>query len=314
MNFNGQATIGACLASLTEQTRPADEIIVVDNHSNDGSAGIVAEAFPSVKLIRLTENAGYAAACNRGIAASQGDLVAVLNNDLVLDPQWLESILEYNADPWDFWASRILFADPPHPIDSAGDGMAVVGTAYKRGHGKASDTFESTEEVFGPCGAAAVYRRTLLEATGGFDEDFFLIYEDADMSMRARMLGHRCLYVSSARVFHHVNQSIGTFSDTYVFYGHRNSEFVFWKNFPAPLLLLYLPERVAFNFLSLIYFGAHGRGGSFLRAKLAFLKGFPSLWRKRRQIQSERKLRTSEVRRLLDRNWLRYRRKVKKAP
>jgi GT2 family glycosyltransferase len=85
-----------------------------------------------VRVIRIEKNVGYAEGCNRGIEASSGDLVAVLNNDAVLQSQWLEKLLEHDHEPWSFWASLILFASEPDKIDSAGDAMAVVGAGFRR--------------------------------------------------------------------------------------------------------------------------------------------------------------------------------------
>lgn len=309
VNYEGREFIADCLSSLLAQTRPPDDILVIDNASTDGSAELVEKSFPEVSLIRLPKNVGYPAACNLGIEKSRSDLVAVLNNDLILDSRWLEALLSQNFEPWDFWASQILTANEPRTIDSAGDGMAVIGSAYKIGNGDPPGSFPNQDEVFGPCAAAAVYRRTMLEELGGFDEDFFLIYEDADLSMRARLKGHRCLYVPEAVVYHRVNQSIGTFSHNYVFYGHRNSECLFWKNMPTALLIRYFPERCFFNLLSFLYFAYHGRAGSFLAGKVDFLKRLPSLLRKRREIQTGRLLSNQAIKKFLDRNWLRYRRK-----
>lgn len=313
INYNGEAFLASCLDSLQAQSRPFEEIWVVDNASRDRSLDLLG-SYADVQVLALAENVGYAEACNRGIEKTRGELVAVLNNDLVLDPRWLESLLRHNRPPWDFWASRILFAQVPDRIDSAGDGMAVVGSAYKIGHGDSAESHSQVREVFGPCGAAALYRRSLLEAVSGFDPDFFLVYEDADLNMRARLLGFRCLFVPEAKVFHRVNASIGALSPVYVFYGHRNSEFVFWKNMPGPLLLRYLPERLLFNLLCFLYFLLRGRAGSFLKAKWDFVRQIPGVWEKRRRIQASRRLAPADFRRLLDRNWLRYRRNVVAAP
>ncbi len=313
VNYNGLKWIDRCLESIFAQTRPAQQVLVIDNASSDSSPRRVRRRWPQAQLIELPENLGYAAACNRGIEASSGDLIALLNNDIELAPAWLEALLEQDRPPWDFWASRILFASQPDRIDSAGDGMAAVGAAFKHGHGQLSENYLQGREVFGPCGAAALYRRKLLEETGGFDEDFFLIYEDADLSMRARLMGYRCLYVPQAVVRHHVNASIGTLSRDYVFYGQRNSEYVFWKNMPLPLLLLYLPERLLFNALSFVYFLLRGRAAAFLHAKGDFVKNLGRLLQKRKAVQRQRRLRARRLRQMLTRNWLKGRRNVREA-
>lgn len=300
------------MSSLLGQDRPPDLLTVIDNASTDGSPDLVRTRFPGVRLVEPGANLGYAAACNLGWKTSPAELVVFLNNDLTVAADWLQKLLVEVEAPWGFWASRIVFSRDPGVVDSAGDAMAVVGAAYKIGHGEPVGDYLDRREVFGPCGAAAVFRREVLEATGGFDEDFFLIYEDADLSFRARILGYRCLYVPSAVVYHDVNRSIGTLSETYVYYGHRNSEIVFWKNQPTALLMRYLPERILFDVLSLAYFILKRRARPFLRAKRDFLRTFPSTLAKRRRIQAAGRINSSELRRMQDRNWIRHR--LKKAP
>lgn len=312
VNFNGRGLVEPCLDSIFDQQVVPDEVVVVDNHSSDGSPEDIARLYPSVRLLRPGRNLGYAAGCNLGLRETSSDLVAILNNDVVLDSAWLSTLLEQVEVPWTFWASRILFLNRREIVDSAGDGMAVVGAGYKTGHGEAAARHVDPREVFGPCAAAALYDRRLLEDVGGFDEDFFLVYEDADLSMRARLRGHRCLYVPEAVAFHHVNQSIGSLSSTYVYYGHRNSEILFWKNMPASLLALYLPERLAFDLLSFAFFTLQGRGSDFLRAKIDCLRQIGQIRRKRKEVQSTRLISTATLRSQLDRNWFRYRRKLSK--
>ncbi len=311
VNYNGEQFLQSCVDSILAQSSPPGEVIVVDNGSADRSLDIL-RSIGDVRLrvLPLADNVGYAAGCNAGIQECRGDLIAVLNNDVVLDPDWLKTLLDHDSQEWAFWASRVEFASPCGVIDSAGDGMAVVGSAFKIGHGDPVDQHLETREVFGPCAAAALYRRSLVEAVGGFDPDFFLVYEDADLNFRARLLGFRCLYVADARVLHRVNTSIGTFTDSYVFHGHRNSEFVFWKNMPTRLLLLYLPERALFNLLSLLFFVGKGRGTAFLRAKLEALRERRAVIEKRKKIQRSRTVSSREVRHCLERNWLKYRRKI----
>ncbi len=308
VNYNGEKFLSSCLDSILSQSVPPDEVIVVDNNSVDGSLQVL-HSFqdPGLSVLSLPDNVGYAAGCNAGIRESRGDLVAVMNNDIVLDRDWLRALLDHNSPEWSFWACRIEFAAPAGRIDSDGDGMAVVGTAFKIGHGDPVERHLESREVFGPCGAAALYRKSLLDAVGGFDRDYFLVYEDADLNFRARLLGFRCLYVADARVIHRVNTSIGTLSATYVYYGHRNSEYVFWTNMPTRLLLVYLPERALFNLLSLFFFTWNGRLRAFFQAKLAALRDWRVIAGKRERVQQGRTVETPEVRRHLERNWLKYR-------
>ena len=309
VNYNGETLLPDCLRSVFTQTRKPDEVIVVDNASTDGSRNLLKRNSSRIKIVSLAENVGFGEACNRGVERSCGELIAVLNNDVALASDWLQCLISAVEPPWDFWASQIRFQRIPERIDSAGDGMTVVGAGYKIGHGDLAQKHNRRREVFGPCAAAALYSKRLLEAVGGFDGDFFLIYEDADLNLRARLLGYRCLYVPEAQVLHRLNASIVSFSYTYVYFGHRNSEYVFWQNMPLGLLLLYLPERIFFNLLSLLFFSFKGRFRAFVRAKLDVLRNVGVLIRKRRRIQATRKLNSRQLRKLLDRNWLRYRRK-----
>ncbi len=97
VNYNGQGLIDSCLDSLLGQERPPDDILVIDNASHDGSPDHLKANYPGVRLIASVENLGYAGACNLGIRETDSDLVAFLNNDLVLDPAWLSSLLGATA-------------------------------------------------------------------------------------------------------------------------------------------------------------------------------------------------------------------------
>ncbi|UCF38320.1 MAG: glycosyltransferase family 2 protein, partial [Acidobacteriota bacterium] len=152
INYNGSESILDCLESVDAQTQQPDEVIVVDNASTDDSPALICRHYPHVRLIESPENLGYAGGCNLGIRESSGDLIAVLNNDLRLHKDWLKNLADRVEPPWSFWASMIVFASEPRTVDSAGDAMAVVGSAYKIGHGDDIGRHSITGEVFGPCG------------------------------------------------------------------------------------------------------------------------------------------------------------------
>jgi GT2 family glycosyltransferase len=144
----------------------------------------------------------------------------------------------------------------------------------------------------------------MLEDIGLLDEDFFLVFEDADLSFRARNAGYGCLYVATARVYHKTNASIGTYRPTYVYYGQRNLEFVYLKNMPLVLLLKYLPVHLFYDLLAMAFFASQGRLWPFLRAKAAALWGLPAVLRKRRVVQSRRVVSPAALEGLFARRWL----------
>ena len=305
-NWNGWTHLEGCLGTLQAQSYRNFEIIVVDNGSADESVAQVRAHFPEIRLVCLAENRGFAAGCNAGIAVAQGDFVALLNNDTLADPEWLAALSQATQAYTEYamWACRVVLADQPEVLDSAGDGLSVSGAPFKRGHLEPADAYDMGQEVFGPSGSAALYRKTLLDTLGGLDADFFLIHEDVDLAWRAHLSGARCWYVPDAIVQHKVNATMGYLSWTYVFYGHRNLEYLFIKNVPASLLLRCLPAHILFNLLAWGHFMLRGYGLTFLQAKGAAVWNLRLLWRKRRLVQAQRQITPDHLLGLMQQRWI----------
>jgi GT2 family glycosyltransferase len=305
-NWNGWTHLQGCLAALQAQTYRDFEIIVVDNGSVDESVVHVQAHFPEVRLVCLAENRGFAEGCNAGIAVAQGDFIALLNNDTLADPEWLAALIQASQvhPEYAMWACRVVLADQPQVLDSAGDGLSVSAAPFKRGHLEPAADYSVGQEVFGPSGSAGLYRKTLLDTLGGLDADFFLIHEDVDLAWRARLTGARCWYVPDAIVEHKVNATLGYLSWTYVFYGHRNLEYVFVKNMPVSLLLRCLPAHILFNLLAWGHFILHGYGLTFLQAKAAAVWNLRVLWRKRRSVQAQRQITSAHLLGLMQQRWI----------
>lgn len=305
VNWNGKAFLGECLDSLRRQSFSNCEVLVVDNGSTDGSVQWIATNFPEFRTIALKENLGFAGGCNAGIRQAQGGWIALLNNDAVADVGWLQNLsqaVEYDPDVG-LAASRVILTSGS--LDSAGDAMTIAGVPYKRGHGRAPNgVFTTPEEVFGVCGCAALLRKQMLDEIGLLDEDFFCIYEDGDLSFRAHLSGYRCIYVPDAVVHHRLNTTLGKLSRTYVFYGQRNMEYLYFKNMPVRLLWKYLAVHLASNLLGFGYFTLKGQSLEFLRAKVAFLRSLRQTLKKRHQVQSLRRVGEKAIDGMLDRRWL----------
>jgi len=228
--------LAACLESLTRQTLPGAAIVVVDN---SGSGRVQKEgAWPGVEVIENGRNVGFGAAVNQGFRRRPAPLVATLNDDAVARPGWLEALVEaMEADPQvGMCASRVVLAESGR-LDSAGMLLCPDGSSKQRGHGRPPEEFSRPEEVLFPSGSAALYRRRMLEEVGGFDESFFLYCEDADLGLRARWAGWKCLYVPEAVVEHHYSQSAGRASRLKAYLVERNRVFLALKNFPAGMFL-----------------------------------------------------------------------------
>ena len=307
VNYDRWTLLQECLLALGAQTYRDMEIIVVDNGSSDNSAEHVKRFFPQTKAIVLERNVGFCEGNNHGIAIARGEFIALLNNDAAPDPRWLEELVKAARDHPEasFFASRVLRYDAPTLLDSAGDGIALAGTAYRRGHRQPASQYAREEFVFGASGSAAFYRRRLLQEVGLFDEDFFAVYEDADLSFRAQLAGYRCLYVPTAIVYHRGSGTIGTYSDFYVYQTQRNVEFFFLKNMPSPLCFLLLPHHLLYDLLGLLFFVLlERRGGAFLRAKRDAVRHLPRMLDKRLAIQAKRSMSVRYLLSLMERDWL----------
>jgi GT2 family glycosyltransferase len=304
VNWNGVNFIGRCLSALLVQTVAAHEIIVVDNASSDASGDVV-RRFSSVRLLAQDENLGFARGNNLGIraAAAESEWIALLNPDAFPEPGWLEALLSTaRAYPdFDVFGSKLVAAPDRTILDGVGDVYHVSGLVWRMGHGAAVSSFpEEVREVFSPCAAAALYRRSALLAAGGFDEDYFCYVEDVDLGFRLRLAGYRCLYVPGA-VAHHVGSGMtgGQRSDFAAYHGHRNLVWTYVKDMPAPLFWAFLPLHLAMNLSALAVLTLRSQGRVGLRAKWDALKGIPAMWRKRRQVQRKRTVSSRAILRVM---------------
>lgn len=291
-NWNGRAHLERCLGALARQTLKDFDVVVVDNGSTDGSGEMVRARFPHVRLIESPTNLGFAAANNLGIEASSAPFVATLNNDAEAEPEWLERLVEValSDDTVGMVASKMLFAHRPGTINSAGIALDLAGIAWDRLGGEPDRSAETVEEVFGPCAGAALYRRSMLDRIGPFDEEFFAYLEDVDLAWRARLAGWRCIYAPSAVVYH-AHSATGKEGSPFKSYQlGRNKLWCIAKNYPAPHLYLALPAIAAYDLAALAYGLLSRRDFASLRGRLAGLAGLPRQWRKRRKVQKMRRV------------------------
>lgn len=316
LNFNGQRWLDGCLGALAAQRDAAPfEIILVDNASVDDSLKLVRERHPGVRVVSLPHNLGFAAGNNRGAAVARGAHLVFLNNDTVVDPSWLGALhaaLEMRPE-FGLATSRIVFMDRPDRVDSAGDGYLLAGGAYKHAHGEPVSHVLESREVFGACGAGFLIRRDVFEALEGFDERLFMVYEDVDLSYRARLLGWRCWYAADAVVRHAVSATIGRYSAPAVFHGQRNLEIVWLKNTPPVLLARTLPTHVVYSCAGLAFYARKGLLWPALRGKLSAASALGATLAARRRVQRTRRVSVRDLRQMLTPAWLDLKRREKRV-
>ena len=254
VNYQQRDLLRSCLVSLREALRPfedAQEIVVVDNGSSDGSVEMVREEFPEARLIELTENTGFAGGVAAGIRNAAGDWLFCVNNDATVESDAIRELLrvaETGGGQIGSVAARMVFADRPGVINSAGIEIDRLGVASDRLLGEPVSASEHEPvEVFGTSAGAALYRKTMLEEVP-FDETFFAYYEDVDVAWRARMRGWRCLYAPRAVVHHHHSATARHGSSVKYYWSGRNRVRVLARNATRRQLGRWGLAMLAFDF------------------------------------------------------------------
>jgi GT2 family glycosyltransferase len=302
LNWNGKRFLKECLDSLRLQSFHDFETILLDNGSADGSVEYLREAFPWVRLVTLPENVGFSGGNNRALEECTGEFIVTLNNDTKLDPGFLEAMVAaVEADPGiGMVAAKMLNFYQQGRIDSVGIKAAANGMGFNIGVGESdAGQYDSTTEVFGPCGGAALYRRAMLDQVGFFDADFFAYYEDLDLAWRGRLAGWRAVTAPRAVVLHVHSATSGKMSPFTVYQVQRNKWYAIIKNWPTSLILRHLATIVLFDVAAMALALVRCRLGAALRARLDLLLFLPALLRKRRQVQGASRLPVPEVAKLL---------------
>ncbi len=322
VNWDRRDLLRACLESLSRQTLARwFEVIVVDNGSRDGSAEMAESEFGScaafrLRLIRNDRNRGFCAANNQGFAAAGGGVIALLNNDAEAEPGWLDALGKaFEGDERiGMAASKIVSFEDPRRIDKVGHLIYPDGQNRGRGTGELDrGQYQRVEEVLWPDGCAAMYRRGMIEEIGGFDEDFFAYADDAELGLRARIAGWRCLYMPEAVVRHRRGATLGVRSAERLRLIERNRVLLAVKLFPWSLLrwnwAYYAARLAAGAWAAVRGRGEAGRlegaGGKIeaawavVRADVEAMGMAPRMLRKRAQIERIRRVSPEEIRELL---------------
>jgi GT2 family glycosyltransferase len=204
-SWNGAHLLPVVLGSLERQSFASFETIVVDNGSTDATTAYLAHRWPAVISHVLPANRGFAAGVNAGIEVARGEYVALLNNDVEVDPDWLATLVaELDRAPWlaAVTGKLISFAERGL-LEECGTEFAWNGAVRHRGNWERDDgQYDVAAEVFSVCAAAALYRRSTFDVVGLFDERLFAYFEDVDWGFRARLAGFGARYTPHARAFH----------------------------------------------------------------------------------------------------------------
>lgn len=274
-NYNGMAYLEKCLSSIVEDAKshPA-RILVVDNGSADGSCEL-AEGTAGVEVVRMGENTGFCRAVNAGIQASDTPYVILLNNDLTIESGFIKAMeAALDNDPKAFSAgAQMRMMKAPDRMDNAGDYYCALGWAYDYGKGKkVSGKYLKPRRIFAACGGAAIYRRSIMDRIGLFDEKHFAYLEDVDIGYRARIYGYHNLYEPKALAYHAGSSVSGSKYNAFkTNLSSANSIYLIKKNMPPLQILINLPFLLAGFTVKTAFFIRKGFGGIYLKG---LLRGF----------------------------------------
>lgn len=307
LNYNGLHHLADCFQSLESQDYKDWELVFVDNHSHDGSVEWVRAHYPFAKVVQNPSNLGFAGGNNQGLPHCKGQWIFFLNNDTTLEPdclQYLAQAIQSHSDSQCLFAPLMVQMQHPDCVDSAGDELYTWGPSYKYANCNVQDPlFQTPREVAMACGGAAVFSKELLQRIGGFDESFFLLFEDVDLSLRARHAGAHIWCIPQARVRHKGSASIGKMSKIEAYYSNRN---LFWaklKNYPALTLLKYAPAELFTTLLSFKGSVVRGVMSIWLKAHWDSVRAIPEMLQKRSEILSQSHISRQEFERWLRKGW-----------
>ncbi|MEV7826816.1 glycosyltransferase family 2 protein [Microbacterium enclense] len=301
--WNGLEDLPACLDSLRRQSTPI-EIVVVENGSSDGTTEMLRASYADVTVLVQAVNLGFAGGVNAGIryALHRGhEFVALLNNDAIADPSWVEHLVsEMERDHRvGMVASKFVTIDGAR-LDSTGECYSVWGLPFPRGRGEERlDAFDEATELFGASGGSTLYRADMLRDVGLFDEDFFAYFEDVDLSWRAHLRGWRVRLAPSAIAYHRIGATSGRIPGFTTYQTLKNLFWVVVKNVPRRYLRTIVPRLALAYTLTFWRAVLHGNGAVAVKGVCVATLKLPKKMRERRTIQRRRSIADATLRPLL---------------
>ncbi|TJZ77288.1 glycosyltransferase family 2 protein [Chitiniphilus eburneus] len=292
VNWNAGELLERCIEKLNCQTKLPQRIVVVDNASSDASLAFLKEQL-NIELIRLDSNTGFAHANNIALSTVITEYVALLNPDAFPEPAWLEALIDCaRRHPEAASVGSLQLMDcMPLRADGTGDCYHISGMMWRRNFNQPIEPAKEQEgQIFAPCAAAALYRMDALRCTGFFEERFFCYCEDVDLGFRLRLAGFNAYYAPKAIVTHIGSAtSGGRHSDFAVYHGHRNLVWVYARNMPMALLVVFLPLHILANLIAILAAMRRGQSRTILRAKIDAMVRLPEFWKDRVRLSSLRK-------------------------
>ena len=268
-NYNGEKFLKTFFESLDNDSELIGEVIIVDNGSTDKSKEYInsnAFNFPVV-LIENRENLGFSPAVNQGIEKAKYEYIFSLNNDTEVKKGSIKALVDLISSSDEIFSvqSKMLQYDNKNLIDDVGDEYNLLAWTKKTGENHHSDEYGEVLEIFSACAGAAMYKKSLLEEIGMFDDNFFAYMEDVDLAIRSRIYGYKNLLCPDAIVYHIGSATSGSrYNEFKVRLAARNNVWVVYKNLPIPLKILNFIFLFLGFLIKYIFFVKKGFGPTYL--------------------------------------------------
>ena len=217
VNFEGRKLLEKCLKSLQQTEYSSFEIIIVDNQSTDDSVKFVKTNYPDIKIIELNKNYGFSVPNNIAAKTAKGKYLVFLNNDTMVTSSWLSELVTVMDSDKTIAIGQSLLLKSDGSIESSGDFIDNFGIPYSR-----TQIPTTTSNILSARAACMIIRKDIFLELGGFDENFFVSFEDVELGWKSWLLGYRVVVVPTSKVYHHGGQTIKKMSKTIAFHGVKN--------------------------------------------------------------------------------------------
>ncbi len=268
-NYNGEKFLKTFFDSLNADSDLIGEVIIIDNGSSDNSKDYINNNtfnFPVV-LIENSKNAGFAPAVNQGISKARHEYIFSLNNDTELKKGSIAHMVDLISSSEDIFSvqAKMLQYNNKELIDDVGDEYNLLAWTKKTGENHNSNEFTETCEIFSSCAGAALYKKSVLEELGMFDDNFFAYMEDVDLALRSKINGYRNMLCPQAVVYHIGSATSGSrYNEFKVKLAARNNIWVVYKNIPIPLKIINFIFLFLGFFIKYLFFVKKGFGNIYL--------------------------------------------------